>query len=196
MQEFKIIEDCSPFYIRFFHPSNNQVIDKCKSIVGNTDFPDWTFNNYKLPYLVGKEIVDCVPFDLNFNLSRVSLFITKAGYYYKAHKDGLDHRFSINYAVEISDDKCVTSWYSDEDLKNYQIDYAFAKSRECDGFIKENHRPLKTMILQPNEALLFNTDIFHDFDNSRSTNRRIVLTLRIQRPGLTFFNDIKNKYFS
>ena len=34
------------------------------------------------------------------------------------------------------------------------------------------------MIAQPNEAILFNTEIFHNWDNSLSNNERVVLTLR------------------
>lgn len=195
MLDFKIIEDCSPFYIKFYHSSTKPIIDKCKHIINTLQLPEWTFNNHKLPMSQGEEIVSLLPLDLNFNLKRVSLFVTGPGYYYQAHKDGLDHRFSINYGIEISDDKCVTSWYDDNDLNNYEIEYFNGKSRECNEFIKHNHIPLKSMTLQEGEALLFNTDIFHDFDNSLSNHRRIVLTLRINRPGRTYFDDAKELIF-
>jgi hypothetical protein len=105
-------------------------------------------------------------------------------------------RFSINYLTRVLDDKCVTSWYSDDDLKVYFIDNTLTQSsRECVGFIKENHTPIKSMIAKQNECLLFNTDIFHDFDNSQSDNTRVVLTLRCRNPNAMYFDDVKRILF-
>jgi hypothetical protein len=138
---------------------------------------------------------------------RVSFFISKPGLYYRAHKDGLDTRFSINYTVKILDDKCVTSWYCDDDLKDYQIDplsvesrrnpLTAVSSRECVGFVKSNHIPTKTMIAKQGEVILFNTDLFHDWDNTTSVNERVVLTLRIAKPlkSKTYFEDAKRILF-
>ena len=101
-----------------------------------------------------------------FIKERVSLFVTQPGFYYRAHKDGLNHRCSINYTVKILDDQCVTSWYSDSDLQEYEIDNLPSKtSREAVGFDKAKHVPLKSMVAIQNECILFNTEIYHDFDN-------------------------------
>ena len=112
-------------------------------------------------------------------------------------KDSLYQRFSINYTIQIADEKCVTSWYSDDDLKHYPIDFLKGHSRECEGFNPKNHTPLKSMIAKPGECILFNTDLFHDWDNSQSDNYRIILTLRIKQPcvGQTYFEDAKKIIF-
>ncbi len=193
-----IIEDCSPYYIRFTHDKLNDIIKFCKTKINEAIDDEKTFIHYKLSIPDARHVLSLVPVlnnsHLSFEETRVSLFITKPGRYYRAHKDGLRDRFSINYTIQILDDQCVTNWYSDYDLKDYKIDNLKTNnSRECQDFIKENHIPLKSMIAQPNECILFNTDIFHDFDNRTSTNLRVVLTLRsdINVRSYTYFDDIK-----
>ena len=188
---FTIIEDCAPYYVRFTHNNIEKIIEISKDAVANEE---WTtdFSNKRL----GPEIVETVkelsPLYNYFDLSRrrVAMFVSQPGLYYQAHKDGLNHKFSLNYTVKILDDKCVTSWYSDEDLKGYQItNLVTLTSRECMGFDKTKHTPLKTMVAKPNECILFNSDIFHDWDNSASDHERMVLTLRLidySKPGSTF----------
>jgi hypothetical protein len=194
---YTIIEDCSPYYIRFTHPGLDQIIDICKQGVANVEF-EKTFTHYKYPEHIRNQILNLTPLSkhLTLNPLRASLFFTKPGRYYRAHKDGLDHRISLNYTVEILDDRCVTSWYSDEDLKDYLIDNLATKSsRECVNFDKTKHIPLKSMIAKPNECVLFNTEIFHDFDNSQSSNQRAVLTLRMANPGNFYFADARKALF-
>jgi hypothetical protein len=197
--KYTIIEDCSPYYIRFTHDGLLDIIDYCKSNIPLID-DERTFIHHKLNDDQATHLLSVIPLskELFLQKNRVSFFITKPGRYYRAHKDGLDARISINYTVQILDDKCVTSWYSDEDLKNYPIDNLSSNtSRECAGFIKENHTPLKSMTAKPNECILFNTDIFHDFDNSQSSSTRVILTLRIDETirKKMYFDDVKNILF-
>lgn len=193
-----ILEDCSPYYIRFTHEGIEDVLNFVRNRIPETK----NFSNFKhyrlLPY-DSKELCSKLPFkeQLNLMIHRMSLFISKPGLYYRAHKDGLNHRFSINYTIKIMDDKCVTSWYSDEDLKNYKIDnLSTNSSRECIGFNKRNHIPIKTMIAKQGECILFNTEIFHDWDNTQSENERIVLTLRVNNPDKIYFDDAKKILFN
>ena len=51
------------------------------------------------------------------------------------------------------------------------------------------------MTAQVGEAVLFNSDIFHDWDNSASSNRRVVLTLRHTLPNKVSFDDAKKILF-
>jgi hypothetical protein len=125
----------------------------------------------------------------------VSFFYSPPNLYYRAHKDGLDHRFSINHTIKVLDNKCVTSWYSDDVGKGYTRDYVNGESRELKGFVKENHTPIKSMVAQPNECILFNTEIFHDWDNRNSSNERVVLTLRSITPGSVYYDDVKQILF-
>lgn len=191
--DLDILENSSPFYIRLTHPGIEKISDICLDHIKDQTFTK-AFTHYRLPIEQARQLVDLVPFSqkLDFNLDRVSLFVTQPGTYYRAHKDGMDHRISINYTIEILDDKCVTSWYSDSVSKKSKIDYLNGKSREIVDFVKEDHIPLKTMIARPNECIVFNTDIFHDWDNRNSDNRRIVLTLRVKDPGVLYFRNIES----
>jgi ectoine hydroxylase-related dioxygenase (phytanoyl-CoA dioxygenase family) len=202
---YTIIEDCSPYYIRFTHPGIEQVIAKCIEYTKDVDFIKWPthyrgFTHYQHPQNEIDEILRLVPLksQLPLKMTRASEFVTQPGRYYRAHKDGVATRVSINYTVKVLDDKCVTSWYSDDDLKEYCLegqDWKVGPSRECVGFDKKRHTPLKTMTAQPGECILFNTDIYHDFDNSQSTNERMVLTLRLAQAGDIYFDDVKKILF-
>jgi hypothetical protein len=195
---FTIIEDCSPYYIRFTHDNIEQIIDICQGEMQSLQSVS-KFTHHILNRSVSEQILNLAPMtaDLKLRLDRVSLFVTPPGYYYRAHKDGLENRMSINYTVQILDDKCVTSWYSDEELADYVTSGLDGKiaSRECEGFVKQRHTPLKAMTAIPRECILFNTDIFHDFDNSLSSNTRAVLTLRSVTPGKIYFEDAKRILF-
>lgn len=195
---YKIIEDCSPYYIRFTHDNIQNIIDLSLKYSSNEVFTK-NFTHHKFDLKPALEILKYCPIKEQIVLreERVSLFVTQSGYYYRAHKDGLSNKISFNYGVKILDNKCVTSWYDDDDLKNYEIVGAnwLNKSREAENFIKENHNPKKTMIAKQGECVLFNTDIFHDFDNRQSENERIVLTLRPILSDTTTFNDAKRILF-
>lgn len=191
-----VIEDCSPYYIRFTHDGITDITDMCQSLVKDINFTK-PFTHYRFKTDLAIKILDLIPLSkrINFNQNRVSLFVSQPGLYYRAHKDGMNHRFSINYTVKILDDKCVTNWYSDEDCSAYPLDFLLGTSREATGFEKDKHTPLKSMVAKSNECILFNTDIFHDFDNTKSSNERFVLTLRATTPGEIYFDDIKKILF-
>ena len=196
---YTIIEDCSPYYIRFTHDGLDKIVDYCKKNMPSIEDNE-TFIHYPFPKDQANHLLSLLPMAKQMPLRphRVSLFMTKPGRYYRAHKDGMSDRFSINYTVQILDEACVTNWYSDKDLKEYLIDNLQKKtSRECAGFDKTKHTPIKSMVAKSNECILFNTDIFHDFDNSRSNSLRVVLTLRIMEniQSNTYFKDAKKILF-
>jgi hypothetical protein len=195
---YTIIEDCSPYYIRFTHPGIEQIIDICKQGLEGVEFTE-TFTHYRYPANIRAEILRLTPLtqQLELDQNRASAFVTQPGRYYPAHKDGANHRISLNYTAEILDNNCVTSWYSDEDLKDYNIVGMDWKnlSREAHDFDPTKYTPMRTMIAKPNECILFNTDIWHDFDNRFSTNRRTVLTLRMKNPGLFYFGNARLALF-
>ena len=193
---YTIIEDCSPFYVRFTHAGLDEVVAKCLKYIEGTEFVrGFTHHRYKRDQAY--DIMQSVPMrdQLDLMHARVSLFVTGPGHYYRAHKDGLDHRYSLNYTVKVLDDQCVTQWYSDSELSAYPLVFPLGTSRECDGFVKENHTPLKSMVAVQGECILFNTEIFHDFDNRKSENVRMVLTLRDRNPSAVFFEDAKARIF-
>jgi hypothetical protein len=189
-----MIEDCSPYYVRFSDPAIEKIFNICDRELNGVIFTK-DFTHYKFSEKHALEIKDVCPlfglFDLN--LQRVSVFVSGPGMYYLAHKDGFNHHWSLNYTYKILDEECKTNWYSDEELKRYPIGNLHRLSRECLGFRPERHKPLKTMTATPNELILFNTEIFHDWDNRSSQNSRMILTLRLKNyeKGPAMFEDAK-----
>jgi hypothetical protein len=206
---FTIIEDCSPFYIRFTYPGIEKVIDKCNYLLDNYKFDHDRF--LTVDDITGKDIIDTTGLEPNLSLMphRVSMFYTNGGYKSPVHKDGSNHRISINYGVRILDDKCVTSWYPDVIAPSYTPEFVdlterhkvdgvkaakVIDSREFQEFDENKHKPIKNFTMRQGEAVLFNTDIWHRWNN-RSNAERCILTLRIKKPGDFFFKDGKKALF-
>lgn len=198
--KYTIIEDCSPYYIRFTFEGLDKVIDYCKEhMPTGMRLP---FYQHDFPADQVDHILSLVPMaeKISFRRTKVSLFMTRPGIYYSAHKDRdyptghpeseVRDRFSFNFPIQV-DDTCVTSWYSDEDLKDYEI----FKTR-CVGFDPTTHVALKSMVAKPNECVLFNTDLFHDYDNRKSSRWRVIFVLRIREDLQdTSFEDAKKIIF-
>ena len=194
-----IIEDCSPFYIRFVYPDIKKVIALA------TEWPLPITNKFvhrRLPIETATQILLAMPFfdKLDWKTERVSVFVSPAGYTHFPHKDG-QANFSINFGLSILDDKCVTNWYSDADIdnnftttNNLPFNRALVPLHE---FNKNKQTPIKSMVARQGECVLLNTDIYHDFDNSKSENIRSILTLRIRNPWqYLFFDDVKRILFN
>jgi hypothetical protein len=200
---YTIIEDCSPYYIRFTHDNIQEIIDVCKQELTNIQV-DKLFVHYTCNDKVSKKILNLIPMSQQYEMieDRVSIFVTPPGFYYRPHKDAINHRISLNYTIQVLDNECVTSWYSDKDLAEYPVTGLIKDSptwkhpsREVNRFDKTKHTPVKSMTARPDECILFNTDIFHDFDNTKSNNVRAVLTLRVRNPGIHYFANVKKTLF-
>ena len=202
----QIIEDCSPYYIRFKHDGFQNIVDTAASYIDQVVFDTGKLKMHKLPIEEGAKLLSMIPFGhhFKFNPNRVTLFASQPGFYYRPHKDHLEHRFGLNYPILVQDDKCVTGWYSDEELAEYEVDptanHTILKSgysRDVVGFVKNKHTPAKTLIAKPDECMLINTDIFHDWDNSKSSNLRVILTLRLEleTTGSVYFEDARKIIF-
>jgi hypothetical protein len=193
MLNLEILEDSSPFFVRFKFTNLDKIVTLCRPF---TDQKTDGFLHYKLNSYISEKVISFLPFADKFQwqYDRVSLFITNPGHYYRAHKDGLNNIVSFNIPIEIDDDLCVTSWYDDSVSKCYHLDDYSKSSRELIDFNKTLHVPIKTMIAKKNECILFNTNIFHDWDNTLSKNRRTILTLRLLDHSLDFYT-IKETIF-
>jgi len=202
--KYTILEDHSPYYVTFTYPGFEDVVDYCRNFKHH-----WVLEKLKLPMThralppsLGKSVLkkSQLP-DLGYLENRVSFFITKPGGYYRPHKDAGNHRISINYPIQILDQNCRTQWYSDEQLTEWPVDQAMANSgisRESVNFHegdKEKLTPLKSVSFREGACILFNTDIFHDFDNSQSEHVRVMLTIRLQNAGEMYFDDLKEILF-
>lgn len=185
--EYKIIEDCSPFYIRYRHTGSDKVIEMCQEMKkkhSDTIRNKQPFMHIRLPEDSGLAILSHVykAEQFEFLTKRVSLFVTQPGYYYRPHRDGLSIKMGINYNVDIKDSKCVTSWYDDASFAGRPIDTLNGRSREIADYNREKEKntilPIKSMVATQGDVVLFNTELLHDFDNSNSNNDRTILTIR------------------
>jgi len=198
---YTIIEDCSPYYIRF----NFDGLDKIINFVANQDFKeiDTRIYNAYIHHNFNKELAQQVLSMLpmtsvfNFKQHRVAIFETPPGQKNGIHKDGINTKVSFNIPIQILDSDCVTSWFTDEELSDCSTldPAALPYARKPKEFSKRLRTPAKTLIVKPNEFILFNTNIWHQWDNSNSTNSRKVLTLRLNDHSLDF-NTVKNMLFN
>ena len=176
---YTIIEDCSPYYIRFTWETLPELIEFVNQqplyLKNNYGFDSYTHWNYDVD--TANTILDKLPMSniLDLNKDRVALFVTRPGGKCPIHKDGATSKCGINITTKILDDNCITSWYNDDDFTNNEIKKS-AYTRIAP--VVEGIPPIKTMTAKQNECILFNTDIFHAWDNTASTNQRIVLTFR------------------
>lgn len=185
--KFEIIEDCSPYYIRYTHTGSDEVIAMCKQqklLEIDSLTLKRKFIHKRLLEENGLQILSKVykSIELSLSTSRVSLFVTQPNHYYRPHRDGLAIKMGINYHVSIADDCCVTSWYDNESFAGRPIDNLPSNtSREIADYNrsveKNTIKPVKSMIAKEGEVVLFNTDLYHDVDNA-SPNERTILTLR------------------
>jgi hypothetical protein len=129
---------------------------------------------------------------------RVTIFDTPPGGGCGIHKDGTNMRMGINIPVQILDSDCVTSWYNDDTFENYSLhnDVAYTRNVFPNFKLMDKFIPLKTMIAVPNEAILFNTEIYHAWSNSNSKNHRKILTFRSVDPGNVYFEDARKILFN
>jgi hypothetical protein len=203
---YKIIEDHSPYYITFTYPGFEDVVNYCRKFkfLWSKDRLIHPMTSVIFPEHVGSLILNTsnLPRELEFEENRVGLFITKPGGYYRPHKDGGKTRAGINFPIQILDTDCLTQWYSDEDMERWPIDSALEnieQSRESLSFHhadKESLTPLKSVSFQEGQCILFNTDIFHDFDNTRSNNIRVMLTLRLKKYDEIYFSNLTKIMFN
>jgi len=204
---YSIIEDCSPYYVRFTHNDISKFINLALDILHQQDWSDPIFHNKDLKFSnlkLSDELKHVLLSETPVTKKIPSLYDRPVGYFYSSpgchypvHKDGAKSGFNINYTLIISDDKCITNWYSEDDLKTYSMDQEKLKkypTREIKNFDQTKHIPLKSMIAKPGECILFNTEIWHNWDNSQSSNKRVILTLKSFTDGKTF-EDIKKMLF-
>jgi hypothetical protein len=204
--KYQIVEDCSPYYIRFTWDSlseliefvKNQPLDPSLSKVYDKCYTHWNYDSE-----VSNKILNKLPMNnsMRLNKNRVSVFETPPGQGCGIHKDSSDHRMSINIPIQISDSDCITNWYDDSLFENHAL-IGDAKFQQYSRNVFTNYKlmdkfpTLKTMIALPNEAILFNTEIYHSWSNINSKNHRKILTLRSVDPGNMYFEDARKILFN
>jgi len=196
IMKYTILEDASPYYIRFTWDGlpelvtfiKSQSLDKCKASLRKG------YTHYDYSFEEACEIVSRLPMkdDFSFKLNRVAVFLTPPGSKSPVHKDAY-HMISINIPLEVLDNKCGTSWWDDESVSQLdQLNTEYSRMIQPEQNIPHAD---KQMTAQPNECILFNCDIYHAWDNSQSENQRSVLTLRVNNTTPNFFDNAKEILF-
>ena len=185
---YTIIEDCSPYYIRFKWAGLQEIINfiSQQPLEKEEKYPG--YQNQWLTREAAEKTNDTLPFkNLGLRLTRFCIFDTYPDGGMGIHTDGTNNKVGINIALQILDDKCITAWYDDEQFKDWPVD----TSRWGNNILRDwrkaaTYPTLKTMNLRPNEAVLLNTAIYHNVWNKNSPNNRILLTLRPYKNILPF----------
>jgi hypothetical protein len=196
---YTIIEDCSPYYIRFTFDKIKNIISFVleQTTVDVKKYGGYTHNT--IVFKTSEKIISMLPMStqIDFETRRVAIFDTPPGGGCGIHKDGVDTRMSINLTLQILDDECTTFWYEDKLFENQPLCGSLNYTRN----IYQNYetmnkfQPIKTMVAKPNEMILFNTDIYHSWNNINSSNHRKILTLRAQNFKSVYFDDAKKILF-
>lgn len=207
----KIIADESPHYIEFDDEGIQKVQELLKTEIDAKIYRPYIIHDAKIekyrttteiirtathsevpkPFTyeakLGKRIIDLFPSLKCLKLTpiRVSLFISSPFTTYPPHRDGLSTPFGINIPISILDDGCVTSWYSDEQVKDCEVVKLKISPVEIKNFDYQKHKPEKSFSMKPNLGVLFNVRQFHGFINN-SPNIRAILTMRNYDKDFTF----------
>lgn len=196
----EIIENKYPYYIKFKFDGLEELVNYAKSLEldprRSTPKPDFTQGYHTEEN--GRKIIEKLPFADKFkwHYTRVSPFTTGPGISSRIHKDGDYTRVSFNIPLTILDEECITTWYTDDELSDCPLAHRYT-ARIPVNWESKRRTPVMTMIHRPGEMVLFNTDIFHRWDNTKSSNIRSVLTMRLspQYEGEMYFDKVKNILF-
>jgi len=200
MMPYSIIEDCSPYYIRFTFPDLSNVINfismQSSDIERTKKHIGYTHEYFSID--IADKILALLPMSEQFDFqnTRTSIFHTPAKGGCGIHKDG-DHRISLNIPIVVLDDHCETCWYDDDTCSGaVEVGMPYARNISLNFYDRSKFIPSKTMVAKSNEVILFNTTIYHSWHNITSTNIRRILTLRATDAENIYFNDAKKLLFS
>lgn len=194
-ENLTVIEDCSPYYVRFRFDQLEKIISLIKSEECNSVIKfQGAYTHKDFSEDVTEKIISYLPGRFKFDFLTSGIFETAPGGGSGIHKDGKDNRISFNIPILVRDNKCITYWYQDTEqfdhLKNIG-DVLYTRN------IYKDHRTLdkfvhsKSMVAQENEMILFNTDIFHAWKNYSPTHIRKMFVMRIKDRTSIYFNDAK-----
>jgi len=198
--KYTILEDHSPYYIKFTYDGISEMLEYMKKYRDISTISK-SFVPRPIDANDSRKILNFLPMRSEINLhDSIVLFVTPPGLYYPAHRDGIDCKWSLNFYISIKDSNCVTSWYDNQELTEFYqsntiTDKINRSSRELLNFDKSKHKPVMTYEAKEGDCVLFNTDIFHDFDNTLSSNYRILLPLR-EKGNPRNFDQIKRLFFN
>jgi hypothetical protein len=191
---FKIIKDCSPYYVLFTYDGLGEYIKMLQDTASRSNFVvsnnkgvtaiQQVFPKYYTEEFYVKDpadlksIIDDNPCSSLLSLDKSAAFLTTfPGVKSPIHLDinaeiNAPVNFRINYPIFVDDDKCITRWYNGLDLVNHEkISYIIDETMnqpEC----------VESLNFSMDYAILFNTTIYHEWDNTLSANKRTIIGMR------------------
>ena len=118
----EIVEDHSPFYIKFKFNGVEDFFKKCRDELQNHKL-DGGLPVYqrRIDELRADEFLNMLPFSnkINFQKHRLAYIITKPRSSFPIHIDKAS--VSFNFGIDIKDEHCITRWFSSHDIaSNYR----------------------------------------------------------------------------
>jgi len=202
LTQYTIIEDCSPYYIRFTFSKLELVINQFRKQLADVP-PDYDITGYPeelkhrspkfKPLPLHESLIkyakSVVPFWNTFDFNVPRFTVSEAGLKFPIHRDSDFEYAGINFMIDVLDEECITNWYSNESLAHLSPRQISVGLKPWMFDINDDDprpAPIKTTVFKPNECVLVNTHIWHDWDNSKSTNRRVNLLCRGLKGSPTF----------
>jgi hypothetical protein len=198
---YTIIEDCSPYYVRFTFEGLDKIVQFIKEhdhlVHLHNKFIGYSHLDFHED--IALQIMDMLPMSnlVPFNKERVAIFETPPGGGCGIHKDGMWSLTSFNIIIETHDELCETTFYSDIEMRHSQptgmpyVRHIFSDYNKLAMF-----KPIKSMVAKEGEMILFNPNIWHAWQNIKSPYKRRVVTLRLVDPSAVTFDEMKNKLFT
>jgi hypothetical protein len=199
---YEIVEDCSPYYIKFRHPNQEALIQLARE-----KYFKLNLSNFQHPFPMrtleldsGMELLNLLPFKdkFKFRENRVSYIIATPGARNHIHIDGAC--VSFNYGIDMQDNNCITRWY---DFETVERTYKSRPNLPMDRYsvspdqVQNNPIPsINSFTHKQGECILFNSNIYHDVDNKNSSNLRTILTFRAMPATEITFDVAKRILFS
>jgi len=176
----------SDSYYRVFHHEREHVIRELAAGPRTLKYERPGFRKFSYPDDVASAMIAEIPGGREFGLvpKFVQLFVTSPGYYYRPHKDGGSLRMGINYVLSTgSVNDCRTSWYAEATMSDAprvnlkRGDLVVSRELELNTPGLREPACTRTFCVEDG-AILFNTDVYHDFNMGASESDRYLLTFR------------------
>jgi hypothetical protein len=195
---FKIYTDQRPYFITFQLDNLLEIksfVNKCLETVNSDPRVVSAYRHLNLTETDGRTVIEMFPASkiYKFAVERVAVFETPPYGGAGIHKDGPllqdnnariygPHNVSFNIPIEVSDNKCVTRWYDDDQFINFEnkSDGKYSRNVFLDYANTDKFKASAETILPNSCAMLVNTEKWHTFYNDGPNIRRI-LTLRLSK---------------
>ena len=189
--KYSVIEDCSPYYTRFTFDSLQTIANLALNMLPEkvTDYNGYGHETFSEED--ANKIFSLLPMADVIKFKSASVFTTPPAGGCGIHKDGKDHRVSFNIPLVEAKD-CATTWYTDFHFENFKMNTLGGYTRNVfpNWNDMEQFTPAKSLVAQQGEMILFNTDIYHAWQNKGPTTRKMLI-LRSENPGLLNFYQVR-----